>query len=419
LQEGYIQVTLRELPHAPGSKTIPIEMAVIDTGKGIGKEFLKEQLFHPFSQENPLQTGTGLGLAIVNSIVRSDGVNGKVDVWSAEGMGTEIRVSFEATIIDEEDESSSSQSATSSQSSAFGGNHSVSIMGFDSSQRGHILSLDVLSTYACSWDFDIKDVADIAIVHEDEPFARNQLLQQKPVIYLSGSRRGEITDLANRTMKAGGFLQVLYKPIGPSALRDALSSAVNWLQSAPDLASPLSPDGRPSVSRSSSDNSAASADSAESNSTVSELACHKQRSVHHERLPLYRRRSEETEQKTVVPRPTMAPRGLTYHHAPPPSLTRKVSMAESESSQNSGSPSSSTLSTISLADGGVMLKAAAQPLKASTKGQGPRVLVVEDNVINRRVLGAFLKKRGFEWAEAYDGQEGVDVFNSTPANHWE
>ena len=66
-----------------------------------------------------------------------------------------------------------------------------------------------------------------------------------------------------------------------------------------------------------------------------------------------------------------------------------------------------------------MLKAAAQPLKASTKGQGPRVLVVEDNVINRRVLGAFLKKRKFEWEEAYDGQEGVDVFNSTPANHWE
>lgn len=87
-QDGYIQVTLRELPHPPGSKTIPVEMAVIDTGKGIGKEFLKDQLFHPFSQENPLQTGTGLGLAIVNSIIRSDSVNGKVDVWSSEGLST-------------------------------------------------------------------------------------------------------------------------------------------------------------------------------------------------------------------------------------------------------------------------------------------------------------------------------------------
>jgi CheY-like chemotaxis protein len=66
-----------------------------------------------------------------------------------------------------------------------------------------------------------------------------------------------------------------------------------------------------------------------------------------------------------------------------------------------------------------MLKASAQPLVSSTKGQGLRVLVVEDNVINRRVLGAFLKKRGFEWAEAYNGQEGVDVYKSYPAGHWE
>jgi hypothetical protein len=406
-------VTLRELPHDPGSKTIPIEMAVIDTGKGIGKEFLKEQLFHPFSQENPLQTGTGLGLAIVNSIVRSEGVNGKVDVWSAEGMGTEIRVSFDATVIDDDDESSD-QSATSSVSSAFGGNHSVSFMGFDTSQRGLILSLDVLSSYACSWDFDIKDnAADITIVHEDEPFARHQILQHRPVVYLSGSRKGEITELANRTMKAGGFLQVLYKPIGPSALRLALSAAVNWLQTAPALLAPLSPADldRPTVSRTSSDASA------ESNSTVSELSAHKLKHVQTARTPLYRRRSEETAEQTVVPRPAMAPRGLTYHHAPPPRLVRQVSVATSTTS-DSGSPSSS-LSTISLADGGVMLKASAQPLVSSTKGQGLRVLVVEDNVINRRVLGAFLKKRGFEWAEAYNGQEGVDVYKSYPAGHWE
>lgn len=371
-------------------------------------------MFHPFSQENPLQTGTGLGLAIVNSIVRSKGVNGKVDVWSAEGMGTEIRVTFGATVIDDEDESFSA-SASSQSSSAFGGNNSVSLMGFDSSQRGHILSLDVLTTYACSWDFDIKDTnAGITIVHEDEALARIQILQHKPVIFLSGSRQGEIADLANRTTKAGAFLQVLYKPIGPSALRDALSAAVNWLQNAPALLVPLSPADldRPSVSRTSSDASA------ESNSTISDLEGHKIRQA--ARLPLYRRRSEETEQ-TVVPRPAMAPRGLTYHHAPPPSIRRTVSMAVSDDLQasGSGSPSSSSLSTISLADGGVMLKAAAQPLESSTKGQGPRVLVVEDNVINRRVLAAFLKKRKFEWAEAYNGQEGVDDFRSSPWSHWE
>jgi K+-sensing histidine kinase KdpD len=55
-------------------------------------------LFHPFSQENPLQTGTGLGLAIVSSIVTSENVGGKVDVWSGEGVGTEIKVTFPAEV---------------------------------------------------------------------------------------------------------------------------------------------------------------------------------------------------------------------------------------------------------------------------------------------------------------------------------
>jgi signal transduction histidine kinase len=31
--DGYVQVTLKELPRSPGSKTISVEMAVIDTGK--------------------------------------------------------------------------------------------------------------------------------------------------------------------------------------------------------------------------------------------------------------------------------------------------------------------------------------------------------------------------------------------------
>jgi CheY-like chemotaxis protein len=66
-----------------------------------------------------------------------------------------------------------------------------------------------------------------------------------------------------------------------------------------------------------------------------------------------------------------------------------------------------------------MLKASATPLPSASTGVGPRVLVVEDNVINRRVLGAFLKKRKFEYAEAYNGQEGVDVFKSYPPGHWE
>lgn len=66
-----------------------------------------------------------------------------------------------------------------------------------------------------------------------------------------------------------------------------------------------------------------------------------------------------------------------------------------------------------------MLKSAAVPVEGAKRERTPRVLVVEDNVINRRVLGAFLKKRGMEYMEAVDGQAGVDVFENTPPNYWD
>ncbi|KAJ7058296.1 hypothetical protein C8F01DRAFT_932823, partial [Mycena amicta] len=60
---GFVHVMLRELPRSsddPATET-RVELIVLDTGKGISENFRKNQLFHPFSQENPMQTGTGLG----------------------------------------------------------------------------------------------------------------------------------------------------------------------------------------------------------------------------------------------------------------------------------------------------------------------------------------------------------------------
>jgi C4-dicarboxylate-specific signal transduction histidine kinase len=37
---------------------------VEDTGSGMSGTFIREKLFHPFSQEKPFSQGIGLGLAI-------------------------------------------------------------------------------------------------------------------------------------------------------------------------------------------------------------------------------------------------------------------------------------------------------------------------------------------------------------------
>ncbi|WVR06967.1 hypothetical protein IAU60_004003 [Kwoniella sp. DSM 27419] len=419
--DGYVQITLRQMPRAPGSKMLPVEMAVIDTGKGIGKDFLKDQLFHPFSQENPLQTGTGLGLAIVNSIVRGENVNGKVDVWSAEGMGTEIRVSFEVEAIEDDDETSSTTSSavsstmSSDSSLAFGQGYSVGFASFAPDHRGHRLSSEVLSSYVNAWRFDVADRAnaDIVVVNEDEAVLDELYHKDKAIIMLSAIRGFDRHHVSNEINRNGGFCHVLFKPVAPTVLNRALHSAMEWLSARkPDPQDGSFDFERPPISRGSS------GASQESASTISELSSVRFNTSSREaRLPLQRRRSEENEQ--VPTRPSMAPRGVTYH-APRrvASSTASDDTALSSPQQGSASPTS-TISTISLADGGVMLKAATVPAEAPRKARTARVMVVEDNVINRRVLGAFLRKRGFEYYEAVDGQAGVDLFESTPACYWD
>ncbi|KAG2740736.1 hypothetical protein P692DRAFT_20288899 [Suillus brevipes Sb2] len=98
--DGYVHVSLRQVS-APNEEPCMVELCVSDTGKGISQNFLKNHLFHPFSQENPLQAGTGLGLAIVNSIVQSPSVGGKVEVSSEESVGTDIKITFQAETLED------------------------------------------------------------------------------------------------------------------------------------------------------------------------------------------------------------------------------------------------------------------------------------------------------------------------------
>lgn len=67
-------------------------MEVIDSGRGISREFLKTKLFTPFSQQDSLATGTGLGLSIVRQIVNLLG--GDIQVKSTVGVGTEVEVTL-------------------------------------------------------------------------------------------------------------------------------------------------------------------------------------------------------------------------------------------------------------------------------------------------------------------------------------
>ena len=95
--DGYISVSLNASPVAMGEdgKVIRsnVSVTVRDSGCGISPQFLENGLFLPFSQEDSMTIGNGLGLNITQRIVLSLGGTVKVD--SQKGVGTEVTVSVD------------------------------------------------------------------------------------------------------------------------------------------------------------------------------------------------------------------------------------------------------------------------------------------------------------------------------------
>ncbi|KAF2844000.1 hypothetical protein T440DRAFT_512414 [Plenodomus tracheiphilus IPT5] len=68
-----------------------LTLNIRDTGRGISKEFMDNQLFLPFTQEDPTSThGVGLGMSIVKSLISL--LSGEIQVQSEESKGTEINI---------------------------------------------------------------------------------------------------------------------------------------------------------------------------------------------------------------------------------------------------------------------------------------------------------------------------------------
>lgn len=93
---GYIYVSLQasESNKAADSLTT-LTLNVIDTGPGMGANFLANRAFQPFSQEDSHSSGTGLGLSIVKQIIETNG--GKIQVRSDPSSGTNFTVKIALT----------------------------------------------------------------------------------------------------------------------------------------------------------------------------------------------------------------------------------------------------------------------------------------------------------------------------------
>lgn len=74
------------------SRRRAVVLTISDTGRGISQEYLRTQLFSPFSQEDHLAPGVGLGLSLVKQIIST--LKGTIAVDSEVGRGTVIKVTL-------------------------------------------------------------------------------------------------------------------------------------------------------------------------------------------------------------------------------------------------------------------------------------------------------------------------------------
>lgn len=323
-----------------------------------------------------MQTGTGLGLAIVNSIVRSKSVDGKVDVWSAEGVGTEIKITFTAEVVDDPDTHSIDGELMKLYEAL--GTPSISLAGFDAQHRGVQLLKGVLSSYLVKrWHLSLADHSqrsDIVIVNEDYAHVIRAMEDKRthlPFIILS-SNRGDpkLMNVVSEYERHGGFCRVVYKPAGPYRLAAALKLCFHALNIS-------------SRNRNTSHDDLSTA--------VSTPSDQGDRDAGYVNASLLRRYSEESGQ-TRLPqvRPLIGPRAITAH--PLTTWSHLSSTTEQDESQEANhrpmspvltqSPSSPT---IAIGTGGTLLKSAAGTLRMP--GSRPlRVLVIEDNAILRNLL---------------------------------
>lgn len=112
-------------------------------------------------------------MAIVNSIVHSDSVNGTVDVWSEEGLGTELKVTFSADVLPTDEGGYLPSSTDMFRFDDPNNPPTVALVGFDTSHPGVQLLFTVTRNYLVSWwgfnaiQTEDPGLGDIVIINND------------------------------------------------------------------------------------------------------------------------------------------------------------------------------------------------------------------------------------------------------------
>jgi hypothetical protein len=418
---GYIRVSLAQKPRAGSRRHFDAILTVSDTGKGMSKEFLENQLFRDFTQEDTLADGIGLGMHMVGRILHA--INGRIEVLSDQhgdqaGTSITVTVPLEHSQVarnsnsTNDDENASLRGSLAGLKAGFFGNGTSP---FPSESRERKLQEAASAMTVTSVEDSCRylglqsqkgESADCDLTfYLEEDFERSRdagrigsetKLKGKPCIVICRSTPLTKTLKALRSRditRTGRVVEYVGLPCGVKSISRAISSALQrqkeFESSAPER----------NVE-----------EQMQRLSTAAEIA-----NVEEIELPPSIHPIPKPEEEDLPVRPKFESKFESFPKFPDdqdqvsPGAVPKTPMIQQEKRPEEA-PAQIKTQTQSKTQTPKDTSTSTTPAAPQTTTKNPTLLLVDDNKVNLQLLTMYAKKRKYPYLEAIDGQLAVNAY---------
>ncbi|KAJ4153418.1 hypothetical protein LMH87_009905 [Akanthomyces muscarius] len=388
-QSGSIRVSLTQQPHASNhaSSERLVKLTVQDTGKGMSKDYMQHRMFVPFSQEDELTPGTGLGLSLVRTIVSQ--LCGRIHVKSRIGVGTTVVVTLP---LEQSLESPDTLSNLPEEDKLFEEQRRelkglrIRIHGFDGPGAGSEeriiiesicrdwLQLELVPDHGSSPDIVLRSASALP-----ETFEQSADLARTPNVVLCKDALTAYQRLRKYdTAGQGGIFEFISQPIGPRTFAKSLLLAYKRWMGLSSIKAPPRPAG-PS----------------RAHSTLSSNLM----------LPPRPSRPSRAHSTYSAGQPPKESQDEVWQPLVSPSGTAVVSEPRADDTANALEPTEDAPPPTPLL------------LDDAESETESKILLVDDNHINLKILAAFMGKLGRAYEMVVNGKEAVDAYTARPEQY--
>ncbi|KAI1469404.1 uncharacterized protein F4812DRAFT_328177 [Daldinia caldariorum] len=394
-KSGYIDVSLEAKEVTPSN--YEVYLSVKDTGIGMSKNFLTNHLFKPFSQEDSFTPGTGLGLSITSQIVNN--MDGKIQIDSEKGVGTHVNISIPMKTATTNGSCGGIQDDIQREAMKLTSGKKVCILDpLLGTHHGELLKLESSISAFCQEWFNMTVIErktvetdpDTAVYIYAEPPPIEHLLRQhlerkemgisgkEPALIIVCTNAFEAAALRAAGIKdlvsLGRIVEVISQPVGVRKLGKVLLQCLQHVEASENQRAQLARSRAPSPS----------SESIQARGYASEVGWNTSSVVFDEKEGRYRPSIDALKWKSDQQR-LKSPLGETIQ----PELLHPK--------------------TVSDQHGPATIQHGRSRSGEHTR-RLPRILVVDDNAINLKLLVTFMKKIKLPYAEAVNGLEAVTQF---------